>query len=175
MIGITDRPAIAGIFAAFAATSSKAPKAVAAAHEHLVTTVDRYARRPLPDPEALALAVMAALDAGTDPAVSPDVQAVLTSGDLAAHHPMADTIRGVCTDVLRTACQDHTDDIIGAWRPGFTEAATDLAVAHADLGAIDLADTDLIVRRGPAATASWSAASAASAPSPPSPPAGTTW
>lgn len=158
MIGLTDRPAIAGIFAAFDATSSKAPKAVLAAHEHLAAAVDRYDRRPLPGPEDLALAVLAALDADTDPALSPDVQAILTSGDLAAHHQMSDIIRGICTDALRTACQDHTDDIIAAWRPGFTEAATDLAAAHADLGGLDLADTAAVVRRGPAATVSWSAA-----------------
>jgi len=102
----TDRPSIGAIFATFAATDSKPPKAAGAAHEHLVATVTAFDRRPIPDPEALSLAVMAALDAGTDPAVSPAVQAILASDNLAARHQMADIIRGICTDQLRTICSD---------------------------------------------------------------------
>lgn len=158
MIGMTDRPAIAGIFAAFTATGSKPPKAVAAAHAYLKTTVERYGAGPMVDAEALPLAVIAALDAGTDPATSPEVQAVLARHTLAGRHTLATDLASLLIDQLRDACRDQADAIIEAWRPSFTEAATDLVAAHTDLGGLDLADTATVVRRGPAATASWSAA-----------------
>ncbi|MDQ3708783.1 MAG: hypothetical protein M3387_05675, partial [Actinomycetota bacterium] len=112
-----------------------------------------------PSDEAVALAVITALDAGRDPAADPAVQAAVT-GRALAHAAATSKVPEILYDQLREVCRTYSDDVIATWRKPFDGAAAVLAAVHKELGAVDLDDTGSIIRRGAAAAESWGKAQA---------------
>ncbi|MGI8940079.1 MAG: hypothetical protein ACR2JF_18055, partial [Iamia sp.] len=137
------------------------PGPVAAAHDRLTSVVAAYEARPVPGSDDLAVATIKALEAGADPAADDEVQRITTAMALAANHGAPAQLAGVLVDQLRTACASHADDIVDVWRPPFEKAAADLVAAYGILGAIPLDATDVVVRKGSAATDAWSDATSA--------------
>lgn len=138
------------------------PSPVAKALTRWEGTVTAFRSRPaVGGPDALPLAVLAALEGKRDPATCPEVQRIITAQELASRHQLGDQVEAVVLDLLRQTVRDNADNIVETWRPSFTRAAVDVAEAHALLDGIELDDVDSIVRRGGAAAEAWGKARSA--------------
>lgn len=157
-MNITTRPAIAQIEASFERSGATVPAPLADALARRTEIVDRFATRPIPSVDALPVAVLAALENGTDPATDPDVQRVTASQDLAGRHNLSADIESILLDGIREAASTSAPAIQASWANVFDKAAVALADAYKVLGPVDLDDTAAVVKAGTAATASWAKA-----------------
>ncbi len=155
---VTARPAVANLAASFERSGATVPAALAKAFTRRTEVVDRFAKRPVPDADALPVAVLGCLEAGVDPATDTDVRRITTAAHLAGLHGLANDIEAILLDAIRATAQTSTPAILTAWGRPFDKAARSLAEAHGVLGGVDLDDTTAIVKLGPEATAAWSTA-----------------
>lgn len=151
----TIRAHTSALFGSFDKLGLSPPEPVEAARQRLVTVTRAYEQRPLPRPDDLALATIAALEAGTDPATDPRVQAITTARALTGDATLRDGLAAVLTDGLRNACRAEAEALVEVWRPAFDRAAATLTDAHRVLGDIALDDHAAVVRLGPAGTEAW--------------------
>ena len=151
--GIKDSTAIRSIFQTFATTNTKPSGKVQAAHKRLTTVSEAYANRPHEAPNALAVAIIAALERGErDPAADPQVQRIVTNRQLPDHD---ETITEDLTHRVRDTLQADLANVLNAWRIPFNASAKSLKAAHDVLGPVDLSNTSKIIRGGPTHAAAW--------------------
>jgi len=158
-VNITDRAMAQQIIGSFTDSGAKAPKSFADAHGR-ATRIAAAARNLGAGQGDLAQAVMAALDAGRDPAADPDVQRIAIAAQI-ANPGIEQQIDALAFDGFHEACAVHTDAIIAAWRKPFDAAAAVLADAHQRLGNVALEDTTAIIAKGADAADVWAKATAA--------------
>ena len=158
-MNITDRAMAQQIIGSFTDSGAKAPKSFADAHGR-ATRIAAAARNLGAGQGDLAQAVMAALDAGRDPAADPDVQRIAIAAQI-ANPGIEQQIDALAFDGFHEACAVHTDAIIAAWRKPFDAAAAVLADAHQRLGNLTLEDTASIIAKGADAAEVWAKATAA--------------
>jgi len=159
----TTRTSIPAITATSKALGTELPKAIAAAHERLVRITAGYTTRANGQGDALTLAVLDAIDAGRDVNADPAVQRVITAQTLDSNHALSAELDAILSEQVAEAVRLHADAVVKSWRMAFATASTDLAAAHAALEGTSLADTDSVVRRGPAAAEAWGRATGAMA------------
>ncbi len=158
-MNIADRVTVRQLFAAFATTGTKPPRAVSDAHARATKLVDKV-RSLGAGEDALSLAVAAAIDAGNDPTADPAVQRALVASQI-ANPGIVQAVDAIAFDHFRDVCKTHADDIVIAWRKPFDQAVAALSQAHGRLGAVNLSDTAAIVQMGGNAVEVWASAQAA--------------
>jgi hypothetical protein len=129
---------------------ARLPKAVQEAVERRER--HRATLAKLTAPADLSGVVLAALDAGTDPATDTDVQRVIAAQRLVE---LRSVLQIGLEDELVEALTDHGDAIVAAWRKPFNNAAATLADAAKHIGAHDLDDTGAVLSHGGDAADMW--------------------
>lgn len=147
------------------ATSStvggKLPPAAVAATDQLQRVVERV-QSLHPGQDAPGVAVLAALDAGWDPAAGDEgVTRAFIAAQL-ANPGLGTEVPAIAQEQMATVFREHADALVHAWRAPFDKAAVALSAAHAALDRIALTDTATVVARGGSAAAQWPKAQAAS-------------
>lgn len=153
----------ATVYAASTALGIPLPAEVADAAERTATVVSRLSERPNGQGDTLTLAVIAAVEAGTDPAADPEVQRVLAARDLDGLVMLPGIVSDTLAELERETIRLYAPELVDSWRPAFDAAATKLAECHQALDGTPLADTETVVRLGPAASAAWASAQDAAA------------
>lgn len=108
MMFTTTRPAVAALAASFDRTGATTPPALAKAFTRRTGAVDRFANRPLPAADALPVAVLAAIEAGIDPATDTDVRRITTAAHLSGIHNLGADVESILLDAIRAAAQTST-------------------------------------------------------------------
>jgi hypothetical protein len=136
---------------------AKLPAPVLEAYER-ATRITKAAQSIYPPRDALMVAVIAALDAGQDPAADADVQRAYLAQQIGSSEGIGrgvgDIVAGQMLDVFR----EHADPIVKAWTKPFDQAAKALAAAQDVLGPVPLTDTTSILALGGNAAEVWAQA-----------------
>lgn len=150
MYKIQDSTLTRQILAATDACGANLPKPVRDALERRAdhrATVSNLTR-----PRDLARAVLAALDAGKDPAADETVQRGLAAVQVAG---MRDTLLSELDADVTETMRANADKIIGAWSKGFNALSATLSTAFTQIGDFDLDDTRSVLSRGGDAADTW--------------------
>jgi hypothetical protein len=142
--------------AALTAAGAKPPKQVTDAWARCLSVagaVDNlYAR-----PEAISVAVAAAVERGDDPAADPAVQRALTAVSI-ANRGIGAEVDSIAFERFRQVCRDQADPVIKAWARPFDTAANTLASAAELIGDLTLESTTEILARGGTIAETWAGA-----------------
>jgi len=157
-VNITDRALARTILNAIESTGTKMPK-VAAAYAHATKISDASHALGIP-PNALALAVAAALNDDRDPGDDPEVRRIVTTNAF-ANPGITQAVDAQAFEGFRTVCRDNIDEIVKALQKPFDAAAATLAEAHSRIGDVPLEDTATIMRKGADVAEVWAKATAA--------------
>jgi|SRR5690554_3062238 len=104
--------------------------------------------------------VVAAAEAGRDPATDPEVQRVFLASQI-ANDWTRDILRGAGREGVTSALREHEPAIIAEWSKVFDRAAAVLVDAYDKLGVDDLDDSKAVLRKGGAAAKLWAEAQGA--------------
>lgn len=160
-MNISDRSNAAQLIAALDKVGAKPPAAVAESYATTIRVSDAV-RVIGVRPESIYPAIAAALTRGDDPTADPEVQRILTSGQISNGGVIAG-VDDIAFSRFREVAAEHSDDIVTAFRKPFDRAVTTLTTAHQSLGDVPLEDSGTILRIGGDAPAQWAKATAAAA------------
>ena len=105
----------------------------------------------------VATAVAVALALGADPLTDPKVAKAIALDRVTAQGVLA-SIEDASYTRLGEACEEHQDEIVAALRKPFDKAAASIVAAHERIGDVDLADSDLILKKGGDIASVWAEA-----------------
>lgn len=108
-------------------------------------------------PDALATAVLSALDGDRDPATDPEVLRILATRQL-SDETLREAVANRLEEDVITELRLGADEIVHTWSAPCALAVDALRGAVAVLGNVDLTDDVSILRRGPAAPEAWARA-----------------
>lgn len=135
------------------------PKAITEDYNKLTAVTERartFRHEELSD--NLGTAVVAALEAGSDPLTDPGVAQAVIRRTLYTTEPSIESALGARA---HRCLEDHAVAIVTALRDPFDRAAATIAASFDTLGDLDLSDTRAVVNRGGDAAGAWSDAQTA--------------
>ena len=142
----------------FANLGIQLPKDITAAQER-AQRIGTIIASITSDRDALAVAVIAAADAGNDPAADATVQSLIATERL-TQPGLKVSVDQITTGAVQDVLIRNSDKLIQLMRAPFDRSAAALTAAHERFGPVDLSDTTQIIRLGGDVADVWAKAAA---------------